>query len=82
MVEYDPAEVAAVERQLDAGAWLRPGAVAKLFGVDRYRVDDWVKAGKFAYRKTPGGHRELDPRDVRRELDKRRQIHRDGTAEG
>lgn len=77
MVEYDPAEVADVQRQLDAGVWLRPGAAAKLFGTDRWQIDDWIKAGKFRYRRTVGGHREVHPEDVRALLDERQRVYRD-----
>lgn len=73
-------DAADIEAQLNAGAWLSPGRVAVLFGRTRYAVDDWLNAGKLRYRRTPGGHRELNPEDVRRLLDEYRQEH-GGTAD-
>lgn len=66
-----------VEAQLAAGRWLKSGALAVLFDVDRSTVDDWIGKGLLAYRRTPGGHRECDPADVLRLLAERRQVHRD-----
>jgi len=69
-----------IERRLDAGEWLRPGDVGVLFGRTRYAVDDWMNAGKLRFRRSPGGHREAHPEDVRRLLDEQRQVH-GGTAD-
>lgn len=70
-----PQEAAEIERRLDEGAWLRTGDVAVLFEATRQDVDHWIGAGKFRYRRTPGGHRLLHPEDVRRELDAFRVVH-------
>lgn len=70
-----------IERQLNAGVWLSPGRVGVLFGRSRYAVDDWLNAGKIRYRRTPGGHRELNPDDVRQLLAEYRQEH-GGADEG
>lgn len=70
-----------VQRQLDDGAWLKPGAVGVLFGVSRFTVDDWLKAGRIGYRKTVGGQRECDPDDVRALLAERQRVHRDGGSD-
>lgn len=73
-----PPSVEEVERQLDAGVWLRPGAVAVLFGTDRFNVVRWINAGKISFRLTPGGHRECNPEDVRTLLDDYRRVRRAG----
>ncbi len=72
-----PPTLAEVERQLNEGKWLKSGALAILFEVDRSTVDNWIKAGKLAYRKTAGGQRECQPESVRSLLAELRQIHRD-----
>jgi hypothetical protein len=71
-----PPTLAQVEAQLAEGRWLRTGALAVLFGVDRTTIDNWIRAGMLAYTKTPGGQRECDPADVRRLLAERRTVHR------
>jgi predicted site-specific integrase-resolvase len=71
-----PPTAAEVQAKLDAGAWLKSGALAILFGVDRSTVDDWIGKGLLGYRRTVGGHRECDPADVRKLLAERNQIHR------
>lgn len=68
---------AEIEKRLNDGAWLRPGEVGVLFGKSRWTVINWVKNGYrldgeryiIGYRETGGGHRELDPDDVRKLLD-------------
>lgn len=67
---------AEIEQRLNEGAWLRPGEVAVLFGKSRWTVINWIKNGYKAggeritlhYHETGGGHRELDPDDVKRAL--------------
>lgn len=76
-----PPTAAEVQARLDAGVWLKSGALAVLFEVDRSTVDDWIGKGLLTYRRTPGGHRECDPADVRRLLAERRRVHRDGQAD-
>lgn len=74
------ATVEDLEARLDAGAWLLPGEVAKLLGIDRTTV---IRAylnpdpPKIRYRLRPGSgqYRECHPEDVRRELAARRQVH-------
>lgn len=66
-----------VERQLAEDRWLKTGALAILFGVDRGTVDNWIKAGRLRYRQTPGGQRECQPDDVRALLAERRAVRRD-----
>ncbi|WP_416902785.1 hypothetical protein [Micromonospora echinospora] len=71
-----------LEHRLDQGAWLLPGEVAKLLGIDRTTV---IRAylnpepPKIRYRLRAGSgrYRECHPEDVRRELDRRRQVHGD-----
>jgi hypothetical protein len=69
---HDPAKL---EQRLNAGEWLRPGAVAALLGLSRNTAHRMLVAGKIGYRLTPGGYRECDPADVRRLLDARRRLH-------
>lgn len=67
---------AEIEQRLNDGAWLKPGEVATLFGRSRWAVDGWIKNGVrvkgeryyLGFRETPGGHRELDPDDVKKVL--------------
>lgn len=71
-----------LEARLTQGAWLLPGEVAKLLGIDRTTV---IRAYlnpeppkiRFRRRAGAGGYRECHPDDVRRELDARRQVHGD-----
>jgi hypothetical protein len=74
MREHDLAEL---QRRLDAGEWLRPGEVAALLETTRASIDRWIRAGRLGYRsRGPGGHRVINPDDVRKELDAYRQEHR------
>lgn len=73
------ANLAEIERKLDAGEWLGPGQVAALFNTSRTSVDRWLRSGRITYRRGPTGRRELNPADVRRELDEYRQERRNGT---
>ena len=38
-------------------AWLTPGEVARMFGVDPKTVTRWASAGKLTPQRTLGGHR-------------------------
>lgn len=69
------ADLADIEKRLNAGAWLRPGEVGALFGRTRWAVNYWMQTGKIGFRKSPGGHREADPDDVKRILAEHRQEH-------
>lgn len=68
-----------IERRLDAGEWLRPGEVAILLDVSRSTVtrmlDPKNPAIRFRQISGTGRHRQLNPEDVRRELDARRTVH-------
>lgn len=74
------ATVEDLEARLAQGAWLLPGEVAKLLGIDRttviraYLLPDPPKI-RYRHRAGAGGYRECHPEDVRRELDARRQVH-------
>jgi len=47
---------------------LRAGEVATLFNVDPRTVNRWVKQGKLAYFRTPGGHLRFHPEDIEQAL--------------
>lgn len=69
-----------LEQRLDAGAWLLPGEVAVLLGVDRSTViRAYLKPDppriRFRKRAGSGRYRECHPEDVRRELAERRRVH-------
>lgn len=70
-----------LERALAAGEWLRPGDVAILLGVARATIVRMLNADppEFRYRVKPGTgrHRELNPADVRRALDRKGTVHGD-----
>lgn len=78
-----------IERRLNEGAWLKPGEVAVLFNRSRWAVVGWLKNGLriggeryyIGYRETVGGHRELDPADVRKALTAFRAIQTRRSAE-
>jgi hypothetical protein len=78
-----------IERRLNDGAWLKPGEVAVLFDRSRWAVVGWLKNGLriggeryyLGYRETVGGHREIDPHDVRAALDAYRTVRQRRTAE-
>jgi hypothetical protein len=75
----DPAEI---EARLDRGEWLRVGDVAALLNTSRWSVDRLLRSGAIGHRKHGGrGWRELDPVDVRRELDNYRRVHRGSAAD-
>lgn len=69
-----------LEARLDRGAWLLPGEVATLLGIDRttviraYLTPDPPKI-RYRLRAGSGRYRECHPEDVRRELAARRQVH-------
>lgn len=68
---------AVLERRLDAGEWLSPGAVAVLLGVGRTTVHYRLEAGVIRYRlKGAGIQRLCNPEDVRRLLAEARAEHR------
>jgi hypothetical protein len=74
-------DAAELERRLNAGgepAWLTPGEVGVLFGRDRSTIHRWIKAGRFGYRESIGGHRVCDPADVIRELAQWRETKHSG----
>ncbi|HEV2928302.1 MAG TPA: helix-turn-helix domain-containing protein [Propionibacteriaceae bacterium] len=72
-------ELAAIERRLDDGEWLRPGEVAALFGTTRTSIHRWLRAGRIRHRRRgPRQDRFLNPEDVRRELDEYRRERRNG----
>lgn len=80
-----PATPEDLEAQLRAGAWLRPGAVARVFSIGRrpeqpqitrWTIVGWINANKIRYKQTPGGHRELSPEDVIALLDDYRRVRR------
>lgn len=78
--EQDPA-AADIERRLRDGKWLSTAELAVLFGRDRTTVYRWAKRGLMGYRVSPGGGEyEIDPTDAVRELEKYRQVRRDGAA--
>lgn len=66
------ADAAEIEQRLRAGEWLSPPEVAKLFNRHRSTVDYWLKKPpkingeeyRIRVRRSPGGHRELNPADV------------------
>lgn len=68
-----------IERRLNAGEWLMIGDVAILLGVDRTTVDRMLKTTppklSWRFRSGTGRYRELNPEDVRRELNARRTVH-------
>lgn len=72
------ADVATLRVRLEAGEELLPGEVGALFGRDRFAVDDWIKAGKIRYRRTPGRQRLCNPDDVKAMLADFEQVRRDG----
>lgn len=70
-------DLADLERRLSAGEWLRPGEVAALLDTSRASIDRWIRAGRIGFRRRgPGGHRLLNPEDVRKELHEYRREHR------
>lgn len=77
MVEQSAAEI---RQLLGEGAWLKLGQVARLFDVDPSTVHRWIKAGRFRYRTTGGGQREMHPEDVIALLADSEQVRRDGEA--
>lgn len=83
MVKRGAAEI---EQRLRDGAWLTPGEVAAVLGVDRRTVDRMLRADPpvLRYQVKPGlgRHRECDPADVLRELAKRRRVHGDDDHAG
>ena len=74
------ADAATQLARAQAGVWLLPGEVAILFGepVTRWTVNDWIKAGKFEYRRSAGGQRKCNPDEVLAWLEEYRKTHRDG----
>lgn len=74
----EAATTAELEQRLDRGDWLKPGEVGVLFGKSRWTVINWITNGYrvgdgderiyIGYRTSGGGHRELDPADVKRAL--------------
>lgn len=71
------ADVVTLRARLDAGEELLVGEVGALFGKDRWQVDDWIKAGRIRYRRTPGRQRLCNPEDVRSMLADFEQVRRD-----
>lgn len=64
------ADVEELERRLDAGEWLTPGAAAKLLGIGRTKMHVMLDRGEIRSATKPGSkHRTCNPADVRRELD-------------
>ena len=73
MVEQTPEEI---ERLLEAGAWLKAGQLAALFGVDESTIHRWFKQGRLPYRRVGGdGQREADPEAVKLRLRAARHVH-------
>lgn len=75
-------DVADLERRLDAGEWLRTGEVAALLGQGRTTVHRTLAGGDIRFRRTVGGQRHCNPEDVRRVLDRTREVHGDEPSEG
>ena len=81
MVKDSPEEI---ERRLDAGEWLKAGAVATLLGVPEPTLYRWLNETppRIPYRRRGGvGQREFDPVVVRRMLDDSRKVHGAEAAE-
>lgn len=69
-----------LERRLRAGAWLRPGDVARVLDASRSTVVRMLTADPplIRWRTKPGSrHRECHPEDVLRLLAERRRVHGD-----
>ncbi|MFA9444066.1 BldC family transcriptional regulator [Egicoccus sp. AB-alg6-2] len=54
-----------LEGAVQQDAWLTPGEVARLFGVDPKTVTRWASAGKLSPQRTLGGHRRYKADEVR-----------------
>lgn len=71
-----------LEQRLSAGDWLEPAEAAALLDVSKSTVVRMLNADPpvIRFRRKPGTgrHRELNPEDVRRELDARREVHGEG----
>lgn len=82
--EAKAARLAALRVRLEADDWLTTYEVADLFEVHPTTVHRMLATEppgmRFRRRHGRGGYREIDPRDVRRELDKREQVHGEGPA--
>lgn len=85
---------AEIEKRLNEGAWLKPGEVGVLFGKSRWSAINWmtgkgVKLGstyhRLRWKYSTGGHRIVNPDDVRAALkifrDLQRPADSDGTTE-
>lgn len=62
-----PQDRDALQARLDAGEWLRIGAIAILTGRGRSTIQDWLVSAKVRLRYTEslGGQRSYHPDDVR-----------------
>lgn len=69
-------DAAGQRARLESGEWLLPGEVAILFGLTRWAVNNWIKAGKIGVRLTPSGQRMCDPVDVGRLLAEYEQVRK------
>jgi hypothetical protein len=76
------ADAASLRAKLDAGTWLKPAEVGVLFGVTRWAIIDWIKAGRIGVRRLPSGYRLCDPDDVKRLLNEYEQVHRGDDVPG
>lgn len=53
----------------DGERLLKPGEVARIFGVDTKTVGTWVDAGLLTVRRTLGGHRRYKASEIRAALE-------------
>jgi excisionase family DNA binding protein len=63
----DCAEIVSVRRARDETVpdrVLSPGEAANRLGVDRRTINNWVRAGKLAAFRTPGGHWRIEAKEV------------------
>jgi hypothetical protein len=78
-----PQDRDALQARLDAGEWLRIGAIAILTGRGRSTIQDWLVSGKVQprYRESLGGQRSYHPDDVRALVDRVTKVHRPDAAD-
>lgn len=72
-----PDDHADLERRVEAGEWLTPGAAARFLGVGRTKVHKLLGDGTIGYRVKPGSrHRVCNPADLRKLRDEYDREHR------